>query len=103
FLTLPTTCKDPEAGFAFIEWLTSPDNQAIAFNELQLYPSAPEAITDGRLKDPFHFFGPQDPQLFFLEAAKQVPTAHFSSWESQTSAFTDQMKNVENGKGPLRA
>ena len=47
FLAVPATCKDPEAAFAFLSWLTTPQNQAVTFNDVQLFPSTPASFTGG--------------------------------------------------------
>ena len=47
FLAVPATCKDPEAAFAFLSWLTTPANQATSFNDVQLFPSTPASPSSG--------------------------------------------------------
>jgi cellobiose transport system substrate-binding protein len=104
FLTVPTTCKDPAAAYAFLTWLTSPENQANTFNEIQLFPSTPASFEGGAMKSETGFFGPQDPLQFFRAAAEQVPTTFVSTYESQTTAFATEIANVESaGKDPERA
>ncbi|GAA2100771.1 extracellular solute-binding protein [Microlunatus panaciterrae] len=104
FLTVPKTAKDPEAAFAFISWLTSPENQAATFNEIQLFPSTPGSFTSGTMKGGGKFFGPQDELSFFEQAAKEVPTTFVSTYESQVGAFALELANVETGgKDPNRA
>lgn len=104
FLALPSTCKDPEAGFAFVSWLTTPDNQALTFNDVQLFPSTPASFTSGKMKSETGFFGTQDPLDFFSKAAEAVPTTFVSTYESQVSAFTTEITNVEAiGKDPEQA
>ena len=104
FLTVPTTCKDPAAAYAFLTWLTSPENQANTFNEVQLFPSTPASFEGSAMKSETGFFGPQDPLQFFRAAAEQVPTTFVSTYESQTTAFATEIANVESaGKDPERA
>ena len=104
FLAVPATCKDPEAAFAFASWLTTPDNQALSFNELQLFPSTPASFTSGKMKSETGFFGSQDMLEFFRKAAEAVPTTFVSTYESQVSAFTTEITNVEaGGKDPEQA
>lgn len=98
FLAIPATCKDPEAAFAFATWLTSPENQTTAFNEIQLFPSTPSSFESGQLDGSSDFFGSQDRLTFFSEAAAGVPTTYVSSYEAQVSAFGSEIKNVETGK-----
>ncbi len=104
FVCMPRTCKDPEAGFAFMTWLNSPKNQAIAFNDIQLFPSCPDSFTSGIMKSDSTFFGDESPLKFFRKAAEQVPTSFISTYETQAAYFTDEIVNVESsGKDPERA
>ncbi len=103
FLTVPATCKDPEAAFAFLTWLTSPEKQASTFNEIQLFPSSPLSFEGGTMKSEGGFFGTQDALQFFRQAASQVPTTFVSPYESQVTAFATEIANVESaGKDPER-
>ena len=104
FLAVPSTSKDPQAAFAFVSWLTTPDNQALSFNELQLFPSTPASFTTGAMKSETGFFGSQDMIDFFSKAAESVPTSFISTYESQVTAFTTELTNVEAiGKDPEQA
>ncbi|SDS43257.1 ABC transporter substrate-binding protein [Microlunatus soli] len=98
FVCLPHTCKNPEAGFKFMTWLNSAKNQATSFNTMQLFPSAIESFELGTMKSNTGFFGDQDPLDFFLEAAKAVPTAFISTFETQAAYFGTEITNVESGK-----
>lgn len=104
FLTIPRTCKDPEAAYAFITWLTTPRHQADSFNELQLFPSSPASFTGGEMLGTNDFFGDQDSLKFFAAAAKTVPITYISPYEAQTDAFSTELVKVENsGKDPEQA
>ncbi|MFC7622924.1 extracellular solute-binding protein [Microlunatus sp. GCM10028923] len=104
FLAVPTSCKDPEAAVAFIRWLTTPENQAATFNEIQLFPSSPASFASGSMKDESGFFGDQDGLAFFAEAAKSVPTTFVSTYESQVTFFGKEIDNIETGgKDPEQA
>lgn len=104
FLAVPTTCKDPEAAFAFLSWLTTPQNQAVTFNDVQLFPSTPASFDSGQMSSDTGFFGPQDPLRFFSAAAAAVPTTFVSTYEAQTTAFATELANVEaGGKDPEQA
>lgn len=101
FLAVPATSKDPEAALAFARWLTSPENQATSYNEIQLFPSSPAAFEAGIGAESGGFFGEQDPLEFFSTAAENVPTVFISTYESQCEAFRDQLRVVESaGKDP---
>lgn len=104
FVCVPHTCKNPQAAFDFLTWLNNPDNQAQAFNNMQLFPSALDSFTGNKMKSSTGFFGDQDPLDFFLEAAKQVPTSFISTYETQAAYFATEIVNVESaGKDPERA
>lgn len=105
FAAIPHTCKDPEAAFAFISWIASPDNQSAAYNDVQLFPSTPASYESGDMKYKGKFFGDQDPLEFFSHAAETVPTSFISTWESVVSGnFNLEINNVEaSGKDPDRA
>jgi cellobiose transport system substrate-binding protein len=97
FLGVPATAKDPEAAFAFLSWLTTPEHQAASFNEIQLFPSSPASFTGGTIRSESDFFGDQDALSFFSRAAKSVPLTYVSPYENQTTAFTTELTNVESG------
>ena len=78
FLAVPATCKDPEAAFAFLSWLTTPQNQAVTFNDVQLFPSTPASFTGGQMASDTGFFGPQDP-LDVLRTGRRVRARRRSS------------------------
>jgi len=103
FAALPHTCKDPEAALAFITWINSPQNQAAAYQDVQLFPSTPASFAE--LTYDGDFFGDQDPLDFFSTAAESVPSSFISTWETVISGrFTLEITNVEtSGKDPERA
>lgn len=104
FLSVPAGGKDPEAAVAFIKWLTTPENQAATFNDVQLFPSAPTAFTGGAIRDESGFFGDQDALAFFADAAKSVPTTFVSTYESKVSFFGKEIDNIEtSGKDSEQA
>ena len=101
FLAVPKSCKDPAAALDFAHWLTTPENQAQSYNEIQLFPSAPAAFELGTMADAGGFYGDQDPLDFFSTAAQKVPTTFISTYENLTTSFTDQLRVVESaGKNP---
>lgn len=105
FLAIPHTCKDPEAAFKFITWSQTPSRQAQAYNEVQLFPSAPASLTSGQMKDASQgFFGSQNSLDFFKTQADTVPTSFISTYEQIANYFTTEIVNVEaGGKDPDRA
>ena len=97
FLAIPATAKNPEASANFIRWLTTPANQVVSFNTIQLFPSTPASFQGGQLTSDTGFFGDQDPVTFFSAAAEEVPTSFISTYESQVTAFGTELSNVETG------
>jgi cellobiose transport system substrate-binding protein len=104
FVALPHTCKNPEAAFKAITFINNAENQATAFNNMQLFPSAIESFELGTMKSENDFFGDQDSTQFFLEAAQAVPTSFISTYETQAQYFGAEITNVESaGKDPEQA
>jgi len=103
FAALPHTCKDPEAALAFITWINSPENQALAYEDVQLFPSTPASFD--ALDHSGDFFGDQDTLEFFSTAAESVPTSFISTWETMIGgSFTFEITNIEtSGKDPESA
>ncbi|WP_114560526.1 ABC transporter substrate-binding protein [Desertihabitans aurantiacus] len=97
FVAIPRTCKDPEAAFALIEWMQSPENQVRTYNDVQLFPSTPASFETGQMDPQSDFFGGQDPLEFFSTAAQTVPTTFISTHESKTGAFDTELALVANG------
>src|SRR5579859_3111939 len=75
FMAITKYCQYPKEAFEVIKWLQSPQNQVIASNELQLFPSALSALDDPSLNQPEAFFGGQQTTPIFSAAAKNVPLA----------------------------
>lgn len=102
FAAIPETCKDPEGAFAFIQWINSAENQARAYNDVQLIPSTPASYDGDLMQYQGEFFGDQDPLAFFKTAAESVPSSFISTWESLVSgSFSFELDNVEfSGKDP---
>ncbi|MGC5165981.1 extracellular solute-binding protein [Luteimicrobium sp. DT211] len=105
FLTIPKTSKDPEAAFALITWLTSPENQVVTYEESQLFPSTPDSFRSIKPDAPNKFCGGQPITQTFVEAAKEVPTTFISPYESAVGdGINLQLTNIETqGKDPDRA
>lgn len=104
FVCLPHTCKDPEAAFKLMTWMNNAPNQAQAYNNMQLFPSAIDSFKGDLMKGNNSFFAGQDTQTFFLKSAESVPTAFISTYETQAQYFGTEIINVESGgKDPDRA
>ncbi|RSK27687.1 extracellular solute-binding protein [Bacillus sp. HMF5848] len=73
FLTIPKESKHPEAAFAFISWLTSPESQLKSFMNMGLFPSTPDVYTnDEFLATTDEYFSGEQTAKIFAEAAKSV-------------------------------
>jgi cellobiose transport system substrate-binding protein len=105
FLAITKYCKDPEAAFAFIQWLESAQNQAEAFLDPVLFPSTPASYTDTRLAAPDPFFGGQVIVDVFAESAKKYPGAYFSPYDTLIGTpLSAELVNVEvSGKSSDQA
>jgi len=103
FAALPHTCKDPEAALAFITWINSAENQAAAYEDVQLFPSTPASFDE--LTYSGDFYGDQDPLAFFSTAAESVPSSFISNAETFIMGkFVLELSNVEtSGKDPESA
>ncbi|HEX7352447.1 ABC transporter substrate-binding protein [Brachybacterium sp.] len=100
FAAVPHTCKDPEAALAFITWINSAENQAAAYEDVQLFPSTPASFEN--LTYSGDFYGDQDPLEFFSTAAESVPSSFISNAETFVMGkFVLELSNVESsGKDP---
>lgn len=105
FAALPHTCKDPEAALAFVMWINSPENQAIAYDDVQLFPSTPGSFDSPKMAYDGDFYGDQNPLDFFSAAAETVPSSFISTWETVIGgSFSLEITNVEtSGKDPEQA
>lgn len=102
FLAIPKACKDPSAAYRFITWLNTPQNQVKSFADIQLFPSCPKSLESKEMAVNDPFFSGQNLTSIFYDSAKQVLTTYFSPLEAAvTTAFTDELTNVEvAGKDP---
>ena len=105
YMTLTRYCRDPEAGFAFLTWLLSPENQLRSYQEMSLFPTTPVVYADPAMRTPDPFFGGQRPIDVFGPAARKAPVVYFSPYEeSANTPFFQELTNVEMlGKNPGRA
>ncbi|KMS69939.1 ABC transporter substrate-binding protein [Streptomyces viridochromogenes] len=105
YMTLTRYCRDPEAAFAFLTWLLSPENQLKSYQEISLFPTTPAAYADPAMHKPDPFFGGQQPIDVFGPAAEKAPVNYFSPYEETANTpFFQELTNVEMlGKNPDRA
>ncbi|WP_181786068.1 extracellular solute-binding protein [Streptomyces phytophilus] len=99
FLAITKYSKDPEAAYAFISWLQSPENQVKAFTEMSLFPSSPRSFTMPAMREPQPFYGGQRTIEVFGESARQVKTVYRSPYDRVIDpVMFDEMANVDAGK-----
>ncbi|MEU0878588.1 ABC transporter substrate-binding protein [Lentzea sp. NPDC005914] len=105
FLAITKYCPDPHGAYEVVKWLLSPENLALAYLELGLFPSAPAAFGDPRVLRPEEFFGGQSTMTVFGKIAEEVQPVYFSPYDITISdTYTDELANVESaGKDPERA
>ncbi|MFF2481321.1 ABC transporter substrate-binding protein [Paenibacillus sp. NPDC058071] len=67
--------KHPKEAYEVIKFLVSPDNLVQAYKEFGNYPSTPETYSKPEMASKHEFFGGQDLNEVFSEAAKDVKIA----------------------------
>ena len=98
FLAITKNAADPQKAFEVIKYMLSPDNEAKAFADAQIFPSAPAAYDKPQLKAADPFFGGQVPIDTFGPAAKAIPVAYQSPFDDAVAApFHDELKTVQTG------
>jgi len=96
FLGIPKFSSHPKEAFEVIKWLQSPENQLVAYKDLQLYPSALSSISDPSILQTEPFFGNQDTTQIFAVSAKQVPAQYVAADDgTAATGFNDQLTVVE--------
>lgn len=99
FLTITNKAADPAAAFEVIKYILSPDNQAKAFSDAQIFPATPTAYEKPQLKAADPFFGGQVPIDVFGPAAKNIPIAYEAPLDAAVGTpFSDALKTVQTGK-----
>ena len=98
FLTITKNAADPAKAFEVIKYMLSPDNQANAFADAQIFPAAPAAYDKPQLEAKDPFFGGQVPIEVFGPAAKAIPVAYEAPADSAVAApYKDELKSVQSG------
>ncbi|ADU28960.1 ABC transporter substrate-binding protein [Evansella cellulosilytica] len=102
FLTLPSEGENAEEAYAFIEWLTAPEQQLKAFEGYGLFPSAP-AVYDMpefmEFEDPY--FGGVNTAQVLAEAAEAVlPVYKGRNFYSVDDEVVEALDNIYAGGNP---
>ncbi|GCF11584.1 ABC transporter substrate-binding protein [Dictyobacter arantiisoli] len=79
FLTIPAATTHAKEAYQVISWLQNPDNQLTAYKDLQLYPSALETLNNPALNANEDFFGKENTNAVFAEAAKNIPNFYLDA------------------------
>ncbi|MFK4089190.1 extracellular solute-binding protein [Kribbella sp. NPDC020789] len=99
FLAITKNAPDPKAAFEVIKYMLSPDNEAKAFADAQIFPATPAAYDKPQLKAADPFFGGQVPIDVFGPAAKDIPIAYEAPLDAALGVpYTDALKLVQVGK-----
>lgn len=102
FLTLPAEGEHPDEAYAFIEWLTAPDQQYKAFQGYGLFPSTP-AVYDMPEFQEYEdaYFGGINTAQVFGEAAQAVnPVYKGSAYYPVNDEVLEALDNVSGGGDP---
>ncbi|QJC50522.1 extracellular solute-binding protein [Paenibacillus albicereus] len=105
FLAIMKTSAYPEEAFDVIRYLQSPDHQIQTYKNLNLFPSAAEALDDPSMKEKEPFFGHQATGEIFAESARNVKPAYFGGKYTNVNgiALRELTSVVLQGKNPDKA
>src|SRR6266540_3339036 len=97
-LDITKNAADPAKAFEVIKYMLSPDNQAKAYADAQIFPATPAAYDKPQLKGADPFFGGQVPIDVFGPAAKAIPVAYQAPSDDAVGApYKDELKTVQSG------
>jgi cellobiose transport system substrate-binding protein len=98
FLAIPEGSPDHQLSFEIIKWILTPDNQAVAFTEAALFPSATAAFDMPALAEPDPFFGGQKTIEVFAESARRAHRVYEAPADAKIhDAFVTQLAAIEEG------
>ncbi|WP_136605007.1 ABC transporter substrate-binding protein [Paenibacillus dokdonensis] len=104
FLAIMKTSKYPKESFEVMKWLMNPENQVTAFKDINLFPSATQALDAPVMKEKEDFFGGQSTGEIFTESARNVKPAYFGSkYANLNGIVTRELQSVSLGKDPNTA
>lgn len=98
-------CKNVEAAYDVITWLTNNENQITALDQLGLFPSRISALDDESLMYEEEFFGNQVVNEYFVKAAKEIKDLYYpANYSSYQSVFEQELLLVQDqDKDPEQA
>lgn len=103
FLSIPKQTKHAEEAYAFIEWMTSQEQQLKTFTVSGLMPSTPALFEAAEFKDHTdEFLGGQASAAEFASAAERVAPIYYGPLHDQTDSYIKEaIQNVqEKGADP---
>jgi cellobiose transport system substrate-binding protein len=104
YLTLTSSCREPEIAFAYISELLSPANEAKAFTDSSVFPAVTAAYALPELTAGQDFYGGQATIDVFGPAAKHLPVVYDAPLNAAVSAsYYTELSNIEGGKKPAQA
>jgi cellobiose transport system substrate-binding protein len=104
YLTLTSTCRQPDLAFAYIAEVLSPANEGKAFTDASVFPAVTGAYTLPALTRGQPFYDGQATIEIFGPAAQKLPAVYDAPANAAVSApYFTELSNVEGGKDPERA
>jgi len=100
FLTLPRTGKHPEEAYALMEWLSSPEQQLVAFKEQGIFPPTPEAYDNPTIRDwRDSYFGATMIGKLYANSARKIIPAYYGPHHADVETdILEHLTLVEQGK-----
>jgi len=97
FLSIPKQSKHAEEAYAFIEWMTSQEQQLQTFTVSGLMPSTPALFEAPEFKDfTDEFLGGQASAAEFASAAERVAPIYYGPLHDQTDSYIKEaIQNVQ--------
>ena len=105
FLAVMKNTPYPQEAFDVAAWLLNPDNQAAAYETVNLFPSASKALESPAMKQKDDFFGGQATGEIFTESALNVKNTFFGGRYSNVNGIvTRHLQTVAlEGRNPDQA
>lgn len=97
FIAISASSKHPQEAWQAIKWMMSAENQKRQLKTMNLFPSAKAVFDDESVfvKEPF--FGGQETNRVFADAAKNIPVFYYGpNTEGIRGLYTEQLKLVES-------
>jgi cellobiose transport system substrate-binding protein len=105
FISIPSSCKNPEAAWKVISWMMNAENQSAQYKKLGLFPSTVASFKDDSIYQPEEFFGGQITTKVFAECAENIPVFYIAPKHNMfRDFFSKQLLQVaDQSKDPEQA